>query len=403
MHLDLEQILHMFAQSYCTQLTVVEPPFTQLETFDQGIRKMLMPDFDFSAFGQAILEKVPKNTFILTCDEFGCCYGLFRLPDSENRVYILGAAVRPHIKAETQNQILQQFGSEKFKDFMQIYQSIPVEYGSGCREFVNALYASAFPEETLTEVEMLDFFPMPLLHTAAPGKPLRNAEAVDYLLVKDLVNLEMQLMSYVEAGDADCALDILSQLPKFSLPETLSDPSQNIRRQAHELNDVCKFVINSTQKVHPGYAMDIHKIFNFKIQAAVNQRELLLLANQMVLSYCECLKKHSLDSYSPLIRRALNCIHLSTDSSLSLRSLALLCNVNPSYLSKQFRSETGATVTEYINNYRVEQSIPFLRFTNLGIAQISEKVGFLDENYYARIFKRLKGMSPKAYRQMNQL
>ena len=37
----------------------------------------------------------------------------------------------------------------------------------------------------------------------------------------------------------------------------------------------------------------------------------------------------------------------------------------------------------------------------MGIAQISEKVGFLDENYYARIFKRLKGVSPKAYRQQN--
>lgn len=112
-------------------------------------------------------------------------------------------------------------------------------------------------------------------------------------------------------------------------------------------------------------------------------------------------EKHSLDSYSPLIRQALNCIHLNLENLLSLRSEAQICNVTSSHLSKRFHAETGVTVTEYINSYRVERSIPFLRFANLGIAQISEKVGFLDENDYARIFKRFKGMSPKAYRQMN--
>ena len=401
MYLDLEMVLRMFARSYLTQLTPVGPPFTELETFDQGIRKMLMPDFDFTAFGQSILEKVPENISILTCDEFDCCYGLFRLPNPDNRVYILGPAVRTHIKAETQEKILHQFGSEKFQKFMQIYQSIPVEYGSGCREFLHALYASAFPDAELTEVEVSDFLPMPLLHAAQVASH-PTAES-DYLLIQDLSNLEMQVLKCVEFGDSEQALETLHQLRKFSLPEKMSDPGLNIRRHAHELNAVCKFVINSTQKVHPGYTMELHKIFNHKIEEATNQRELSLLANQMVVSYSECLREYSLDSYSPLIRRALNYIHLHPTSTLSLHALAAVCDVSPSHLSKQFRTETGMTVTEYVNNHRVELSIPFLRFTSTGISQISEKVGFLDENYYGRVFKRIKGVSPKAYRMTNQL
>lgn len=95
-------------------------------------------------------------------------------------------------------------------------------------------------------------------------------------------------------------------------------------------------------------------------------------------------------------------IHLNLESSLSLRSLALLCNVNPSYLSKPFRSETGMTLTDYINHYRIQRSIPLLRCTEMSIAQISESVGFLDENYYARVFKRVMGLPPKTYRQQNK-
>lgn len=403
MYFDLETVLRMFAESYFTQLTVVEPPFTGLESFDRGIRKMLVPDFDFEAFGNALLEKTPENTIVLTKDEFNCSYGIFRVPNDPQRVYILGCTIRNPIKAETQDQLLHQYGSEKFKKFMRIYQHIPVDHDSGGRAFLNRVYVSAFPGIELEEVVLTDYLPMPLLQTAVNRNTEPKAEPSDYILLQGWVNLELQIMSCIESGDSEQALAVIKKMERVSLPEVLSNPDQSIRQQAYEMNATCKYVVNATQKVHPGYTLEIYKIFDSKIQSASDHHELSLLVNQMILSYCECLKKHSLEQYSPLIRRVINHIHLNATASLSLRSLALICNVNPSYLSKQFKIETGVTVTEYINNHRVELSVPFLRFTQMGIAQVSEKVGFLDENYYARVFKRTKGISPKAYRQLNQI
>ena len=401
MFFDLETVLRMFAESFYTHLVVVEPPFSGLEHFDPGIRKMLEPDFDFQAFGQALLEMVPENTIVLTRDEFNCSYGVLRIPGSEDKVYIIGASVRAPMKHETQEQILRQYGNEKFRQFMRIYQSLPVEYESGGRNYLNTLFSSVFSGIELKDVVIPHYFPMPLLHTFTDSDTPREAVLSDYILMQDWNSLELQLMSCIASGDVEQAFSVLRQKERVSLPESITDSDQSIRQQAFMINAVCQYVVNAAQQVHPWYTFEIYKMFDTKIGAVSNQRELSVLVNQMVIAYCDCVQKHAHEDYSPLVCRALNYIHLNTDSALSLRSLALACNANPSYLSKLFRTETGRTVTEYINHHRIELSIPLLRFTRMGIAQISEKVGFLDENYYARIFKRLKGVSPKAYRQQN--
>jgi len=125
------------------------------------------------------------------------------------------------------------------------------------------------------------------------------------------------------------------------------------------------------------------------------------LFRQMLISYCACIQNYSLEKYSPLIRRVISYIQLNYQEQLSLRQLAKHCHVNANYLSELFREETGMTLTAYINRYRVERSIPMLKYSEMRIAKISETIGFSDENYYSRIFKNQLGVSPKKYRQQH--
>lgn len=123
----------------------------------------------------------------------------------------------------------------------------------------------------------------------------------------------------------------------------------------------------------------------------------------MVLDYCACAQAQTLEPYSPLIQRVIDHIHLESGRSLSLRSLADTCNVNASYLSNQFRVETGIPLTEYINRHRIQKALPLLQYTQMRITEISESVGFLDENYFARTFRKIMGVSPKTYRKNHQV
>ena len=68
------------------------------------------------------------------------------------------------------------------------------------------------------------------------------------------------------------------------------------------------------------------------------------------------------------------------------------------YFCHFFKSETGMTPLSYINKFRIEKAIMHIKTTNESITQIALMVGFQDSNYFSKIFKKYKGMSPREYR-----
>ncbi len=83
---------------------------------------------------------------------------------------------------------------------------------------------------------------------------------------------------------------------------------------------------------------------------------------------------------------------------LSIAELAELVSVSPDHFTKEFRNVMGSTPIKYINSLRVRKSLPYLLEGRLPIRAISEMVGFEDESYYNRVFRRQMGMSPMNYR-----
>jgi two-component system response regulator YesN len=83
---------------------------------------------------------------------------------------------------------------------------------------------------------------------------------------------------------------------------------------------------------------------------------------------------------------------------LSLKQAAEIVNMNSSYLSFLFKKETGMSFTEYLNRIRIEKAEMFLSSTDLPSYLIAEKVGYENINYFGRVFKKMKGISPQQYR-----
>ena len=77
--------------------------------------------------------------------------------------------------------------------------------------------------------------------------------------------------------------------------------------------------------------------------------------------------------------------------------------MSSSYLSAQFKKETGKTLTDYINEKRIHESLVLLAATELPIQEVAERVGIYDENYYARLFKKYQNQTAKQYRNMMKL
>ncbi|MGE7600963.1 response regulator transcription factor [Peribacillus sp. NPDC097675] len=87
---------------------------------------------------------------------------------------------------------------------------------------------------------------------------------------------------------------------------------------------------------------------------------------------------------------------------IKLETLSKLVFLSGQYLSRLFKQETGYTITQYITVHRIEKAKKCL-FSRENVMEVSEKCGFSDPNYFARVFKKYEGVTPSQYQQQSLL
>ena len=113
-------------------------------------------------------------------------------------------------------------------------------------------------------------------------------------------------------------------------------------------------------------------------------------------------RSYSLRAYSKPIQNIINYISFNLTADLSLNALSEEFMLNSSYLSTLFKKETGVTLTNFVNNKRIEHAIYLLNTTQSAIQDIAAQCGINDVNYFTKLFKKLKNMTPTQYREMIQ-
>lgn len=106
------------------------------------------------------------------------------------------------------------------------------------------------------------------------------------------------------------------------------------------------------------------------------------------------------DNYKPLIYQLLEDNYSNSQFSLSM--LANEINLSSGYLSPLFKELFTKTFSEYLLTLRLERAKILLLTTIYKNYEISEKVGFIDPNYFSTAFKKKYGMSPSNYRKMKE-
>ncbi|MEO1400651.1 MAG: AraC family transcriptional regulator [Cyanobacteria bacterium J06635_1] len=94
--------------------------------------------------------------------------------------------------------------------------------------------------------------------------------------------------------------------------------------------------------------------------------------------------------------------HLTED--LSLNNLALVSGLSKFHFSRLFKQAFGLTPHRYLMKRRVERAAMLLKQSghkqdSLTIAQIAHQFGFTDQSHFTRVFKQVKGLTPKRFLQ----
>ena len=95
---------------------------------------------------------------------------------------------------------------------------------------------------------------------------------------------------------------------------------------------------------------------------------------------------------------------LYTESQLSIDQVAEKLNVNSKYLSQAINEVYNYNFYNFVNDLRVEKVKGFLKMNSLGhysIEGIAQQVGFQSKSSFYAAFKKSTGMTPAAYRSLN--
>lgn len=102
--------------------------------------------------------------------------------------------------------------------------------------------------------------------------------------------------------------------------------------------------------------------------------------------------------YSATVRGVLEYIHSSFSMDISLESVAEMFSVNPSYLSRLLKKETGENFVDILTRVRMRASKRLLKDPQKRVNEVAEMVGYKDYAYFYQVFRKVEGISPTEYK-----
>lgn len=262
-------------------------------------------------------------------------------------------------------------------------------YGA-LRVVVDTMFGCTVPVQELKEFLPFQFHP----DTRYFHEPEFQKE-IPVTMLEQRYESENRILDAVARGDEEAAIEAMHQHSRFTYGGRFEGTLYQQKNKMIVLNTLLRKAIEPS-KVHPYYIDAISSKYSRIIEEANEVPNEMMW--QMTRDYCAYVRRYSLKEYSPAVQKVMNYVNLNVAEPLTLKSLAAMCFISPSYLSALFKQETGSTLIDYINTQRVNRAAQLLVQNNHTIAAVAEEVGILDVNYFTKIFKKTLGVTPTRYR-----
>lgn len=369
---------------------------------DKGLREFLNMAHNYEKFF-GLFDIMKPNTIYKVTDSFMCHYLFILLSKEEGKVLISG----PYLHTELTKEIIFEKAEELsvpaqlVSQMIKYFGNIPLIRNE---KFLINLFLSFgeiiwgsdndFSVETINDIESAKA-ELDALHNF---KAKSEDALLSIKLLEERYNAERELMQAVSQGAIHKIEKIFSNPSAFAFEKRTDDPVRNMKNYLIISNTLLRKAAEYGS-VHPFYIDGLSTEFAKRIEKVKTVSEANEFFGEMMRKYCALVKKHSMKDYSLLIQKVMTIIDADLTADLGLKRLAEILNVNASYLSALFKKETGKTLTEYVTVKRVDHAAYLLRSTNLQIQTIAQHCGVFDVNYFAKIFRKYTGKSPKEYRE----
>ncbi len=231
---------------------------------------------------------------------------------------------------------------------------------------------------------------------ADPSYPEEKARAGNS--TNNSIEIERKILAFVERGDIDGFREWAQSFPTVEAG-TLA------KEQLRQLKDIfiCTATVVSRAAIAGGLSanesLSLSDAYIQEDEAASSADAIIKLQFRMVGDYVR--RVHLLTNgkeLSPLGKKVARYCREHLYEPLRTEELAKSLFMSRSYLSTTFKKENGETLVGYFQRFKCEEAKRLLRQSEASLAEISSYLAFSSPSHFARVFKKVVGVSPIEYR-----
>lgn len=150
--------------------------------------------------------------------------------------------------------------------------------------------------------------------------------------------------------------------------------------------------------IHPLYLDKISREFAQRLSLAATHSQLNSIYFEMIEEYCRMCAEYPGKQYSRNVQLIMNYVRFNLSDDLSPGKIAQAVSFSPSYISRIFKDEVGKPLMVYVSEQRIQTARQLLAKTQMPIHEVAGYVGIPDWNYFTKLFKKMEGCTPSAFR-----
>ncbi len=378
---------------------MVENPHAQLTEFENKFcfHNALQPMFTAQALG-FLLESMQNNTMYEITDRLDVSLLFFRF---QKNTFLVG----PYVHNEYDDVRMQSLLAEC---------KIPASYAISLKLYYTSLpLLSTFHMQKEIEACIHSFQPAEphyayrrlhgLFEEIPPSKKYQP-DSVDYNIILRRYDYENHFLNMISTGNVKQVQTAFQEMQKGNTDGASGAfYAQNVQASTA----ILRTLIRKAAEKSGLSVIIIDEITQRAAQIAAsaqNLPELQRCTQDMLLELTQAVHDHltKASSYSSIVANVIEYTDLHLSQEILLSRLAADNGISESSLSRQFKKETGISFGQYLAKKRCEKAAALLNGTTLQIQEISWHVGYLDNNYFVKVFKKLYGMTPSEYRKNSQ-
>jgi len=361
-----------------------------------SLRDEQQQDFEF------LCEEVlhDQTTSCSFTNAWGLHYLAHRLQKEEGETAIL--LLGPFLIQAPDLQTIMKAQQRKHLDFEAFYRGLKLISSSTLHSIVNVLELAGSIRPA--SVRTLDRRPAPppAADKGTPKKIAAQADEEHIELIDLRYQVEKEMLHAIETGDIAKYKKIskkTSNLYDFS-ERFPGQPVRTMKNALIVLNTLLR-IAAERGKVQPFFLHQISERFAKQIERSETMAALSQLSEVMGEEYGELVRTRAYSGYSPLVQKAAAYLAIHFSSALQLQQLGQMFLVHPAHLSRQFKKETGMTLTDFQQQQRLAEAKYLLTTTTDPIGWIASYVGYDDAGYFTRVFQKFEGLTPSDYRKFS--